>query len=182
MDYTKEINEALKGVCKRAYQEGAQEKDKVYNLGYKDGYERGQQSVLDAKVVNVADELNKAYERGISDLQNALHDDVFLEDNFGCTNVCAILNDFAGHKIVEDYFEWENNKSDNDNIFRLGDEVETDAGDKGVVVAIGFCTDPKAPVVMNKNGSHYGYMTADKWHKTGKHYAELSQLMNKLNS
>ena len=37
MDYLKEINEALKNVCKRAYQEGAQERDKIYNQGYEAG-------------------------------------------------------------------------------------------------------------------------------------------------
>lgn len=182
MDYTKEINEALKSVCKRAYQEGAQEKDKVYNLGFKDGYERGQQSVLDAKVINAADEVTKAYKRGNSDLQSALLNDEFLESNYGCTNISAILRDFAGHKIVEDFIDWEDTRAHSEEAFQIGDEVVTDAGDRGVIVAIGFCTDSKAPVVMNKNGSHYKYMTADKWHKTGKHYAELNQLMNKLNS
>lgn len=143
MDYLKEINEALKNVCKRAYQEGAQERDKIYNQGYEAGRHAAEEEAWAAD----KDIETEAYNRGYYDGQKSM------------------LNAASENKG-----------------FHVGDEVMTDAGDRGVVVAIGFCTDEKAPVVMSKSGSQYGYLPAEKWHKTGMHFEELVQLMDKLNN
>ena len=64
--------------------------------------------------------------------------------------------------------------------FQVGDEVYTDAGDWGVVTSIGYCTDDNYPVVIGKSGNPYGYYEGAIWHKTGKNYPEITEVLNKL--
>lgn len=62
--------------------------------------------------------------------------------------------------------------------FIVGDEVKTNDGKLGVVLNI----ECDGLTVLNKDGYCYGgYRDPKDWHKTGKHYASITNLFNKLN-
>lgn len=77
------------------------------------------------------------------------------------------LKQLAPYKVKED--------------FEIGDEVVTNAGDRGVVVGFGFEADKDALRIMSHSGGLYsGRCTGDIWHKTGRKFGAIASTMKKL--
>ena len=86
-------------------------------------------------------------------------------------STCGIFNQFGVHEVLEKLKAW-----DKRDIIKVGDEVEDIKGTKSVVIAV---SDGKA-ILLNLDYTHVQLMPLDKLHKTGRHFGEVTDLLEKL--
>ena len=66
-------------------------------------------------------------------------------------------------------------------IFRVGDEVITNSKDRGIVIYVGQSErDEISIVVMSYIGAPYGGNSPDMWHKTGRHFPQIAEVLAEL--
>lgn len=66
-------------------------------------------------------------------------------------------------------------------IFRVGDEVITHSKDRGVVTYVGKGErDETSIVVMSYAGNPYSGNDINMWHKTGRHFPQIVEVLSEL--
>ena len=161
---------------------------KAYERGYIEGKKDGAEEVL--KKLDLEGSLKKSYNEGmekawlfareIGEWSNKHIQEVFGDDE--SITQYDILKKLSVDQAFNKVEAWNKAYFLEKPVeqFQVGDEVYTDAGDWGVVTSIGYCTDDKAPVVIARSGKQYGYFEGARWHKTGKNYPEITEVLNKL--
>lgn len=189
----RQTNECIDAAYNKGYEDGAKKQDEVqYQKGYEKGYEDGNKCLSDSELERIwENKLDKAkadgydtgydngYNNGLKDVNHAM--DV-LKDMTGtecaewfddCVGVDAVVCGFSVHRIVEIIKAYEKIKKAEEEI-KVGDEVKDLATDNiGVVMSIG-----KLIVYITNNGVYT--KTLGSLEKTGRHFDEVEQMLNKL--
>lgn len=175
IEMTKELRKEAVGNILKAYERG-------YVEGKRDGAEEVQ------KKLDLEGSMKKSYNEGMEKAWLFAREIgewsyMHIQEVFGDEFITQydVLKKFSAEQAfcMEEAWKKEFLKKPVDG-FQVGDEVYTDAGDWGVVTSIGYCTDDKAPVVIGRSGKQYGYFEGARWHKTGKDYPEIAEVLNKL--
>lgn len=155
----------------------------AYERGVKDGEEHREAKALKNMTEYSQSRFQDGYERGLQEAWEVARRIENTPANGGLTyeqtsemfgkylSACGIFNQFGVHEVLEKLKAW-----DKRNIIKVGDEVEDIKGTKSVVIAVG---DGKASL-LNLDYTHVQLMPLDKLHKTGRHFGEVTDLLEKL--
>lgn len=149
----------------------------AYERGVKDGEERREAKAIKNMVEYSQSRFQDGYERGLQEAWEAARriESTPYEQTgemFGKhLSACGIFNQFGVHEVLEKVKAW-----DEQEIITVGDEVEDIAGTRSVVMAIGN----NRASLLNLHYSHVQLMPLDGLHKTGRHFDEATDLLEKL--
>lgn len=164
---TRGISNTIKLAYERGVKDGEEHREAkaIKNMAeysqsrFQDGYERGLQETWEAarRIENTPADGGLTYEQ--------------TSEMFGkYLSACGIFNQFGVHEVLEKLKAW-----DERNI-TVGDEVEDGAGTKSVVIAV----DGGRASLLSLDYKHVQLMLLDKLHKTGRHFGEVTDLLEKL--
>lgn len=156
----------------------------AYERGVKDGEERREAKALKNIAEYSQSRFQDGYERGLNDAWEVARRIENTPANGGLTyeqtsemfgkylSACGIFNQFGVHEVLEKLKAWD----DKQNVITVGDEVEDGAGIKSVVIAV----NEKQASLLNLDYTHVQLMPLDDLHKTGRHFDEVTDLLEKL--
>ena len=159
----------------------------AYERGVKDGEEHREakaiKNMAEYSQSRFQDGFQEGYEQGINEVWEAVGRIVKAPDKGGLTAVqnqeifgqyrplVGIYYDFGVHEVLEKLKAW-----DEQEIITVGDEVEDIAGTRSVVVTL----DGGKASLLNLNYKHVQFMPLNKLHKTGRHFGEVTDFIEKL--
>ena len=127
----------------------------------------------------IDDSFNEGYQAGIDKVERLIKKIFTMNhtnrvDYFGTTHIVDIFLNNDIQSILDTMEIYEKNN------IKIGDEVETDIGDVGVVVKIKDSNSNEF-LVMSRSGEQYEYTKDITWIKTGRYFPEVVELFRKLN-
>jgi len=152
-----------------------------YQIGYKVGFEDGKKQAIEEipELANKENEIyNDGYNKALDDVNHAIDVLVHMTGKEcaewfeGRMGVYKVVCDYSIQRIVEIAKAYKEKKKAE---IRVGDEVIIPSGNKAIVTFV----DDKYVCLIFDDGSSGEYIDED-FKKTGRHFEEISQLLNKL--
>lgn len=154
-----------------------------YSAAYCKGKEDGNK-IADKDLKEIQDSTyDVAYTKGVEDFENLFvheHDyEQFFEDTYGSKdpdyNLYDLVAEYGAKKVLNDFKKWQEEKKKREEEIKVGDEVIDSDGDKGIITSVDY---ESVAVLFNDGSTGIFYDTTFK--KTGRHFDEVEQLLNKL--
>ena len=160
----------------------------AYERGVKDGEEHREAKALknmaEYSQSRFQDGYEQGYEQGVNEVWEAVKRFVIAPKDGGLTSgqieeifgdyqsLLDIFHEFSVQEVLEKLKAWD----DEQNVITVGDEVEDGAGIKSVVIAV----NEKQASLLNFHYSLVQLMPLKDLHKTGRHFDEVTDLLEKL--
>ena len=155
----------------------------AYERGVKDGEEHRETKAIKNMAEYSQSRFQDGYELGVNEVWEAVKRFVIAPKDGGLTSeqieeifgeyqsLLDIFYNFSAQEVLEKLKAW-----DERDVITVGDEVEDIKGTKSVVIAV----DGGRASLLNFHYSHVQLMPLDDLHKTGRHFDEVTDLLEKL--
>jgi hypothetical protein len=165
------------------------ELEKAKLFAYKNGFEHGKKQAINElpELANKENEIyNDGYNKGIEDFENLFvceHDyEQFFEDTYGSKNPDYNLYDlvakYGAKKVINDFKKWQEEKKKAEEEIKVGDEVVCNCpNEQRVIITAKY---DNWVTFMRKDGACYSRAETGIIKKTGRHFDEIEQLLDKL--
>lgn len=156
--------------------------DAAYNKGFEDGKKHAINEL--PELANKENEIyNDGYDNALEDFEKLFiheHDyEEFFEDTYGSKdpdyNLYDLVAKYGAKKVLNDFKKWQKKKHEEE--IKVGDEVVvTSVGFKGIVLSI-YSNERYRVIYKDGIISNEGKNTLK---RTGRHFDELQQLLDKM--
>ena len=156
--------DAEQELVKKAYDTAYADAEEIYDSGKRAMYQKGLKDAWEAarKIVLPGD---------VSGIYLA-----DLEEIFDRSSLQDVIKDYSASECIEKIRAYEQEKKE---LFLVGDEVEGDEdGQRGVVIDSRFENSQVA--VLTGNSKVYSWWSKCAIHKTGRHFPEIAEVMQKM--